>query len=251
MSLFAKNVFLLFVLMLVSVSNVFGSGLFPETHVTITNNLTGHLDLAFHCKSGDNDLGTQVLRYNETFLWKFRPNLLKTTLFFCAFKWKNSQQTGMKQYAKSGVVGKFSKLDQITMYLFANNVFFLFVLMLASMSNVFGSDFFAQTHVTITNNLTGHLDLTFHCKSGDDDLGAQVLRYNETFMWKFRPNLLKTTLFFCSFEWKNSPKVWFDIYKTNRDEAVCEEWCCWKIQQTGPCMTFLDNHHDCYKWNKH
>ncbi|KAL5076931.1 hypothetical protein RYX36_015915, partial [Vicia faba] len=57
------------------------------------------------------------------------------------------------------------------MSVLAKKILLLWGLMLVSMYNVLAS------HVTITNNLEDNLDLTVHCKSKDDDLGAHLLHH--------------------------------------------------------------------------
>ncbi|RDX96110.1 hypothetical protein CR513_21274, partial [Mucuna pruriens] len=56
MSLFVRSILLLFVFMLVSLSNVLA-----RTHVSITNNLKGNQYLTVHCKSKNDDRGVQRL----------------------------------------------------------------------------------------------------------------------------------------------------------------------------------------------
>nr|KYP64203.1 hypothetical protein KK1_018794 [Cajanus cajan] len=124
MSLFAKSVFLLLLLTLLSSNNVLGKtqvrvtsklegeldqtvhsksrdndtkvqyprriSIFPKTHVRVTNTLEGGLDLTVHCKSRNDDIGVQYLRPNAFFQFSFRANLFGSTLFFCGFRWKNA-----------------------------------------------------------------------------------------------------------------------------------------------------------------
>ncbi|XP_061370184.1 uncharacterized protein LOC133312919 [Gastrolobium bilobum] len=58
----------------------------------------------------------------------------------------------------------------------------------------------------VINNLPDNELLILHCmerKGGD--LGVKVLRPLETFEFTFRPHILRTTEYYCSFQWKGSP----------------------------------------------
>ncbi|GMY26903.1 S-protein homolog 5-like [Fagus crenata] len=53
----------------------------------------------------------------------------------------------------------------------------------------------------MTNNLGANLDVTVHCKSKDDDLGAQLLNPSGTYEFRFVPSFEGITQFFCRMEW--------------------------------------------------
>lgn len=122
------------------------------------------------------------------------------------------------------------------MALFTKTWLLVCVLILLSMHNIFGVE------VTIVNGLEDKLDLTIHCKSREDDLGVQLLRHDESFTFKFKNNIIGTTLFFCSFQWTGGFH-WFDIYKSSRDDY---DTCKWVITKSHPCWFGTD----CRKWNK-
>lgn len=106
------------------------------------------------------------------------------------------------------------------------------------------------THVIITNKLEGRMSLQMHCKSKNDDLGIHILSYQSQYGFKFKPNILYTTLYFCSFIW-NDQLHWFDIFVYNRDQyCVGEESCPWVVKQSGPCYLGIYNVTKCYDWNK-
>ncbi|CAL1375448.1 unnamed protein product [Linum trigynum] len=91
-----------------------------------------------------------------------------------------------------------------------------------------------KTVVKVTNGLK--VQLTAHCKSKDDDLGEKVLTTDGFFSWKFYPNVLPTTLYFCSFEWDGSGgNKSFNIYVESRDDERCTH-CQWTIYEKGPCL---------------
>ncbi|KAK7374267.1 hypothetical protein VNO80_07695 [Phaseolus coccineus] len=60
-----------------------------HTDVYVKNSLEGKEDLHIHCKSKDDDLGSHVLRINQTFKISFKTNFFYGTLFFCSFQWGN------------------------------------------------------------------------------------------------------------------------------------------------------------------
>ncbi|KAF7814535.1 leguminosin group486 secreted peptide [Senna tora] len=130
------------------------------------------------------------------------------------------------------------------------------VLLLASSSNSntnntnVAQGFGRKTHVKVNNFLDNDLDLTLHCKSADDDLGVQILRYDQNFEWSFVVNVFGTTLFYCSFQWEGEFHH-FDIYKAERDFFLCED-CIWSIKQDRPCRLdlALGNFSACYPWNQ-
>ncbi|PON72784.1 Self-incompatibility protein [Parasponia andersonii] len=102
------------------------------------------------------------------------------------------------------------------------------------------------TYVVITNGLGPNIDLTLHCYFKEKDLGVQVLHYNETFGFRFKPNVLDTKLLFCSFQWGQSDLHSFDIYKTE-DKCL---YCQWSITTAGPCFFNQDTslYDICYQW---
>ncbi|POO03362.1 Self-incompatibility protein [Trema orientale] len=90
-----------------------------------------------------------------------------------------------------------------------------------------------KTTVSILNALPEDLDLTVHCKSGDDDLGEKILQFNGTYEWSFHVNFGVTTLFFCSFSWRNAAGS-FEIYKAKRDmNWRCPTYCSWAARDDG------------------
>ncbi|KAE8659942.1 hypothetical protein F3Y22_tig00116959pilonHSYRG00043 [Hibiscus syriacus] len=107
-----------------------------------------------------------------------------------------------------------------------------------------------NVQVRIYNSLEYTKDLTIHCKSKDDDLGARVLSSGEHFEFQFAPHMFKKTLFFCSMAW-DGQSHWFDIYEEDRDGDCNSSRCTWDVKQNGPCtvatgtLLFV-----CHPWNK-
>ena len=89
-----------------------------------------------------------------------------------------------------------------------------------------------KTHVKLQNGLEGNLDLKLHCKSKEDDLGEQHLRYEQTYEFSFKPHWFKQTQYYCSFRWQGAC-YWFDVYIKDRDKNFCED-CGWVVTQAGP-----------------
>src|SRR4051812_21623774 len=97
------------------------------------------------------------------------------------------------------------------MSLLIQKLLLLSLLTLLSINYVLG-----KKHVKISNYLEDKSDLTVHCKSKNDDIGANVLHYSDSYNFQFNDNIFGTTLFFCSFQWDNEFQ-WFDIYIAKRD----------------------------------
>ncbi|CAJ2670432.1 unnamed protein product [Trifolium pratense] len=99
--------------------------------------------------------------------------------------------------------------------------------------------------VTIFNRLVvppHPSNITVHCKSQDDDLGFHTLLYTDYYEFSFKPNFIRTTLFFCSFTWPGNPhRHYLDIYDAQHD--TCEK-CTWNINLNGGCL----NDHKCGPW---
>ncbi|KAK6936533.1 Plant self-incompatibility S1 [Dillenia turbinata] len=108
-----------------------------------------------------------------------------------------------------------------------------------------------KTRVEIHNTIGPGVDLTVHCKSKDDDIGEQLLHFNDSFGFNFRPRFFfGGTLFFCSFKWGSEFK-YFDVYDEDRDSDICH-YCVWNIVPSGPCLLKEDSADDyhCFEWNK-
>ncbi|KAI3952815.1 hypothetical protein MKX01_006858 [Papaver californicum] len=58
-----------------------------KTTVTVTNDISPSVTLAFHCKSADDDLGDHSVAYKNYWDWRFYVNFFDTTLYWCNFWW--------------------------------------------------------------------------------------------------------------------------------------------------------------------
>ncbi|XWS47086.1 hypothetical protein CRYUN_Cryun14cG0123200 [Craigia yunnanensis] len=56
---------------------------FTRWHVYVVNGLSNSKTLFLHCKSKDDDLGSQNLSSGTNFTWSFQQNLFRRTLFWC------------------------------------------------------------------------------------------------------------------------------------------------------------------------
>ncbi|KAK7393330.1 hypothetical protein VNO78_21883 [Psophocarpus tetragonolobus] len=88
-----KNVTISAILVLATFALAFASAnIYPEFikwHVYIVNGLSNNQNLWVHCKSSDNDLGTQILSQGSNFTWSFRIDFGHSTLFWCHLKKEN------------------------------------------------------------------------------------------------------------------------------------------------------------------
>lgn len=96
----------------------------------------------------------------------------------------------------------------------------------------------AKVIVVIRNEMDTNTSVAVHCKSKNDDLGIQTLQIGQSFRFKFRVNLFRTTLFFCNFQWESNGVIvtkWFDIYDAkNKDKRACVT-CEWMIHERSVC----------------
>jgi hypothetical protein len=113
--------------------------------------------------------------------------------------------------------------------------------------------FFGRVSVTIIDDMkVGNTskNITFHCKSKDDDLGFHTLNFGGRYLFTFRPQVFGATLFFCSFTWQGgSYPHYFDIYDFQRDDC---KYCLWKINKFGACKyrTETQLFDVCLPWHK-
>ena len=95
-----------------------------------------------------------------------------------------------------------------------------------------GGVFIFNTTVQIFNNLDNQNQLTVHCKSKDDDLGAHVLLNNQYYEFKFRINFGGTTLYFCGLTWVGGTGS-YDLFRASRDSLRCASKCVWRARNDG------------------
>lgn len=105
-----------------------------------------------------------------------------------------------------------------------------------------------QKHVYIRNDLSGGRELTFHCKSKDDDLGFTTLAPGAEWGFGFHPVFLGNTLFYCTFQWVDGQKHFFDVYNDQIHRYSCNG-CHWSIRLNGTCLSADSiTEPTCYDW---
>lgn len=105
---------------------------------------------------------------------------------------------------------------------------------MSKMKDITVQSAYDRKFVRVLNKLEStntEFNLTVHCKSKDDDLGAHVLRHDQYFEWSFYVNFWGTTLFFCGLNWHDASKS-FDAYKLRRDKKRCNH-CLWEVRNDG------------------
>ncbi|KAL7090498.1 hypothetical protein ACP275_12G044700 [Erythranthe tilingii] len=98
--------------------------------------------------------------------------------------------------------------------------FILFTLFLQSMAI---TDPFGYTVHVISKLPPNTPYLYVHCKSGDRDLGDQVLASNQDFHWDFDSGF--HTLYFCNLSWNGKSKT-FDVYSVDWPTSSCPHGVC-------------------------
>jgi len=113
----------------------------------------------------------------------------------------------------------------------------LLIFFLCNLCAIQGSIFIQPvTTVVIFNQIEYGIPVTVHCKSKNDDLGVHVLPLGQGYSFKFRPNLVGTTLFFCSFTWTGQHQIyWFNVFDDKRDAGKCTT-CRWIIHEYSMCL---------------
>ncbi|KAF5731439.1 hypothetical protein HS088_TW18G00116 [Tripterygium wilfordii] len=93
---------------------------------------------------------------------------------------------------------------------------------------------FEKMHVDIVNGFQGNL-LQIHCQSKDDDLGDQELVPGQVYGWGFRINFLATTLYYCTFWWKNGHHENDVFWSEQKHLRGCcgSANCVWKASEDG------------------
>ncbi|KAL7177393.1 hypothetical protein ACSBR2_030700 [Camellia fascicularis] len=99
-----------------------------------------------------------------------------------------------------------------------------------------GDALFPTYEVHIINDLptNSHFFLLVRCQSKDDDFGMHKLESGEEFCWRFKPNIIKTTLFFCHFYWDTKDAI-FNVYDRKLDDDYCYKFntCYWSVRDDG------------------
>ena len=96
--------------------------------------------------------------------------------------------------------------------------------------------------VTLTNQLSRGQTSLIHCKSKDDDLGDQMLQVGQSFSWKFKVNLLSTTLFWRNLRTSLKKHVSMEVFWPEKhdwlDYRCTYETCNWDARDNS---IYLEN----------
>ncbi|CAL5419849.1 unnamed protein product [Camellia sinensis] len=115
-------------------------------------------------------------------------------------------------------------------------IIFTFHLLLLCSTTMGGDALFPTYEVHIINDLptNSHFFLLVRCQSKDDDFGMHKLESGEEFYWRFKPNIIKTTLFFCHFYWDTKDAI-FNVYDRKLDDDYCCKFntCYWSVRDDG------------------
>ncbi|KAF3484594.1 hypothetical protein F2Q69_00053487 [Brassica cretica] len=120
-----------------------------------------------------------------------------------------------------------------------NFIFMLISFLIILATTSFASALFSAKHVEIVNKLVTRATLIVHCMNKEEDKGVISLGPGDSFDFRFRVNLRKTTVYTCSFAWPGNTAT-FDILRADRDDnpqskvGVCSE-CIWSIHEPAPC----------------
>ncbi|PIN19103.1 hypothetical protein CDL12_08214 [Handroanthus impetiginosus] len=74
--------------------------------------------------------------------------------------------------------------------------------------------------------------LSFHCASGDSELGNHTLDYGQNYEWSFCNKPFGRTLFFCRFYWLAKQQA-FEVYNANWCKDCTGELCFWLVKVDG------------------
>ncbi|KAK4732828.1 hypothetical protein R3W88_025816 [Solanum pinnatisectum] len=102
-------------------------------------------------------------------------------------------------------------------------------------------------HVYIASALPENpsVKLNFHCQSKDDDLGNHELLPGQNWSFKFHENFIRSTLFYCDFEWDGKQKT-FNVFD---DSIACikqakgdqTDTCYWLVKSDGFYLAYKVN----------
>ncbi|CAF2158391.1 S-protein homolog 5-like [Brassica rapa] len=134
-----------------------------------------------------------------------------------------------------------------------NFIFMLISFLIILATTSFASALFSAKHVVIVNKLVTRATLIVHCMNKEEDKGVISLGPGDSFDFRFRVNLRKTTVYTCSFAWPGNTAT-FDIFRADRDDnpeskvGVCSE-CIWSIYEPAPCRDRRDGGQpNCFPW---
>ncbi|KAL1201465.1 putative S-protein1 [Cardamine amara subsp. amara] len=115
-----------------------------------------------------------------------------------------------------------------------NNLFIISILigLCIGLSNAF--HMLGQSKVVLSNQLEHNKLLKVHCRSGDDDLGEQIVKLGEEYEFTFGDNIWGTTRFSCQMDQGPNFRHHQDFvaYETSWSKAL-EATCQWIAREDG------------------
>ncbi|KAL7105776.1 hypothetical protein ACP275_07G066400 [Erythranthe tilingii] len=123
-----------------------------------------------------------------------------------------------------------------------NTVFFLFLLSMNFTHQIGAETKFMGKHtIHIYNRLPQKSSpLYLHCASKDDDFGDRTYYSGQTLTWNFRVNFWGTTLYFCSFSWKNYVRK-FEVFRAGWDADSYRHTYSYIVNNEGIYLGYGDN----------
>ncbi|CAI0396667.1 unnamed protein product [Linum tenue] len=98
-----------------------------------------------------------------------------------------------------------------------------------------------RTKVDLKNALSGK-KLIAHCRSKDDDLGAQLVEEGTSFHWSFKTLLLGTTLYWCNLAVEDR-RLSFTAYDEDDDE-IRGYTVRWVVRDDGAHLVLRSDHEE-------
>ncbi|XP_007049876.2 PREDICTED: uncharacterized protein LOC18612855 [Theobroma cacao] len=114
-----------------------------------------------------------------------------------------------------------------------------------------GFEMYKTWHIHAVNGMSHEKILFLHCKSGDNDLGIHNLTAGTEFNWKFKPQILGKTLFWCYMAWGNVHAS-FKVFWDDNDLFYRCNWknCIWTAKDDGVYLKNIPENYDEFrhKW---
>lgn len=113
-------------------------------------------------------------------------------------------------------------------------IFLVTLLALISNNQILGHIFIETTFVEIINYVGEAIHV--HCQSGDTNLQMQELEVDEHYMFKFKPNFIGSTSYWCEFIWGDKTQdfnVWRGEDYYNRMPCAVTGPCVYKVAPEG------------------
>uniref|UniRef100_A0A914YUD4 S-protein homolog n=1 Tax=Panagrolaimus superbus TaxID=310955 RepID=A0A914YUD4_9BILA len=74
-----------------------------------------------------------------------------------------------------------------------------------------------EIYVRVMNSMGPDVEITANCASADDKIDETKLKDGESFAWSFKPNIFRTTQFWCDVTTSDGKKKHWDVYIPTMD----------------------------------